>query len=488
MAAAVPRQSSKHDSDETGSQALFPIVQGGIHAALRREAARAIQSHDDWLGFGIGGLSVGEAKPDMYAMLEVVDEELPATGRATSWASGSPKISSRACGAASTCSTASRRREWAATAPRSPPTAASTSSAPSSEADPRPLDETCECSACRRFSRAYIRHLFVADEILGLRLLSLHNVHFLVALMRRRARRDPRRHLRRAGAATGSRATTPDQLPIHDLSFRARSCSAQLPLPVDARRCLPFALQIVAIFAIFYFVMIRPQQKQRKEHEERLRSLKRGDEVVTAGGIIGEVVHIAEPTGEGESATDGRPHHDQVGRIAPRRGARPDRDASLTNAEPAATPAARERVSLLDIRVLGRPILRQETTPVERDHRRAASLVTDDMFDTMHAAKGIGLAAPQVGRSERIAVIDVEDNPLVVINPEIVITDGVSEGGGRMSLDSGDLRRRRARRARHRSRARTATASRSSSRRPTCSRAACSTRSIICTASSSSTI
>jgi queuine tRNA-ribosyltransferase len=52
------------------------------------------------------------------------------------------------------------------------------------KADPRPLDETCDCSTCKRFSRAYIRHLFVADEILGLRLVSLHNVHFLVALMR----------------------------------------------------------------------------------------------------------------------------------------------------------------------------------------------------------------------------------------------------------------------------------------------------------------
>jgi queuine tRNA-ribosyltransferase len=48
----------------------------------------------------------------------------------------------------------------------------------------RPLDDQCDCSACLRFSRAYIRHLFVADEILGLRLLSLHNVHFLVRLMR----------------------------------------------------------------------------------------------------------------------------------------------------------------------------------------------------------------------------------------------------------------------------------------------------------------
>ena len=51
--------------------------------------------------------------------------------------------------------------------------------------DPRPLDDSCDCPTCTRFSRAYIRHLFVADEMLGLRLLSLHNVHFLVALMGR---------------------------------------------------------------------------------------------------------------------------------------------------------------------------------------------------------------------------------------------------------------------------------------------------------------
>ena len=74
--------------------------------------------------------------------------------------------------------------------------------------------------------------------------------------------------------------------------------------PVGGRSSLlPFVFQVVAIFAIFYFVMIRPQQKQRKDHEERLRNLKRGDEVVTSGGIIGKVVHIAAPTGEGKSAT-----------------------------------------------------------------------------------------------------------------------------------------------------------------------------------------
>ena len=78
-------------------------------------------------------------------------------------------------------------------------------------------------------------------------------------------------------------------------------------------------------------------------------------------------------------------------------------------------------MSVLDIRVLGDPVLRQETKPVGAITDELRKLV-DDMFETMHAAKGIGLAAPQVGRLERVAVVDVEGGkqPLVFINPEIV--------------------------------------------------------------------
>jgi peptide deformylase len=89
-------------------------------------------------------------------------------------------------------------------------------------------------------------------------------------------------------------------------------------------------------------------------------------------------------------------------------------------------------VSLLDIHVLGAPILRQETTPV--------AVVTDDlrrligdMFDTMYAARGIGLAAPQVGRRERVTVIDVSRDksppqPIALINPEILLQEGSARG------------------------------------------------------------
>ena len=57
-----------------------------------------------------------------------------------------------------------------------------------------------------------------------------------------------------------------------------------------------------AIFAIFYFILIRPQSKQRKEHEALIRAVKRGDEIVTAGGLVGEVIHVRETTkGDGTS-------------------------------------------------------------------------------------------------------------------------------------------------------------------------------------------
>lgn len=83
-------------------------------------------------------------------------------------------------------------------------------------------------------------------------------------------------------------------------------------------------------------------------------------------------------------------------------------------------------MSLLDIRVFGDPILRQETLPVSEVTDELRGLI-DDMYETMYAAKGIGLAAPQVGRIERLTVIDVEDAAYVLINPEIVERTGTSK-------------------------------------------------------------
>ena len=80
-------------------------------------------------------------------------------------------------------------------------------------------------------------------------------------------------------------------------------------------------------------------------------------------------------------------------------------------------------MSILEIRVLGDPILREETRPVAEITDELRTLAKN-MFDTMDLARGIGLAAPQVGRAERMAVIGVEEQRFVIINPEIVEADG----------------------------------------------------------------
>jgi queuine tRNA-ribosyltransferase len=182
--AAFAAIAEKSEGAETQKQTLFPIVQGGIHSNLRREAATAIQSMHEWAGFGIGGLSVGEAKPAMYEMLDVVDGVLDQKRPRYLMGVGFPEdiiegikrgidlfdcVAPTRMGRNGTAFTVDGRINIKRAEFRN---------------DARPLDETCDCTACLRFSRAYIRHLFVADEMLGLRLLSLHNVHFLLSLAR----------------------------------------------------------------------------------------------------------------------------------------------------------------------------------------------------------------------------------------------------------------------------------------------------------------
>ncbi len=95
-------------------------------------------------------------------------------------------------------------------------------------------------------------------------------------------------------------------------------------------------------------------------------------------------------------------------------------------------------MSILDIRVLGDPILRQATTPVATITDDVRRLI-DDMFETMYHARGIGLAAPQVGRSERVAVIDLGDDPFVVINPEVVQASSSTAKGEEGCLSIPDI-------------------------------------------------
>jgi queuine tRNA-ribosyltransferase len=165
-------------------QALFPIVQGGIHADLRREAAAAIRDMGDWKGFGIGGLSVGEAKPDMYRILSDVHEVLPKDRPRYLMGVGFPEdlVEGVRRGVdLFDCVAPTRMGRNGAVFTRD---GRLNIKRAEFRTDKRPLDPECQCAACKRFTRAYLRHLYVSDEILGLRLLSLHNVHFLVLLMR----------------------------------------------------------------------------------------------------------------------------------------------------------------------------------------------------------------------------------------------------------------------------------------------------------------
>jgi len=165
-------------------QALFPIVQGGIHSHLRREAAEHIREMNDWPGFGIGGLSVGEEKEAMYQMIEVVDDALPKTHPRYLMGVGFPEDVIEAVGRGVDlfdCVAPTRMGRNGAVFTRDGRLNIKRSEY---RLDKRPLDPDCDCAACSRFTRAYVRHLFVSDEILGLRLLSLHNVHFLLSIAR----------------------------------------------------------------------------------------------------------------------------------------------------------------------------------------------------------------------------------------------------------------------------------------------------------------
>jgi len=166
-------------------QALFPIVQGGIHADLRRDAAARIAAAGAWHGIAIGGLSVGEGKPAMYEMLDVCHAALPHDRPRYLMGVGYPEdlIEGVARGVDLFDCVAPTRMGRNGAALTS--TGRINLKNAAHRLDERPIEEDCGCRTCRRFSRAYLRHLTHADEMLGPRLLSLHNVHFLIAMMRR---------------------------------------------------------------------------------------------------------------------------------------------------------------------------------------------------------------------------------------------------------------------------------------------------------------
>jgi len=163
-------------------QALFGIVQGGVNADLRAESAQFISSLDT-PGIAIGGLSVGETKDEMHNTLDVVLPLLPENKPRYLMGVGTPEdiINGVARGVdIFDCVLPTRlARHHSAFAPEGRLNMMNATFA----RDTRPLDETCDCYTCQTFTRAYIRHLIVAKELLAGTLLSIHNLRALIRLV-----------------------------------------------------------------------------------------------------------------------------------------------------------------------------------------------------------------------------------------------------------------------------------------------------------------
>ncbi|MCJ7434620.1 MAG: tRNA guanosine(34) transglycosylase Tgt [Anaerolineales bacterium] len=163
-------------------QALFGIIQGGIQADLRAESAKFIASLDT-PGIAIGGLSVGETKQEMHAMLDVVTPLLPENKPRYLMGVGTPEdlINGIARGIdIFDCVLPTRlARHHSAFAPEGRLNLMNATFA----RDTRPIDETCDCYTCQTFTRAYIRHLIIAKELLAGTLLSIHNLRALIRLV-----------------------------------------------------------------------------------------------------------------------------------------------------------------------------------------------------------------------------------------------------------------------------------------------------------------
>jgi queuine tRNA-ribosyltransferase len=172
-------QRQRHGPD----QALFPVLQGNVYDDLRIAALRDFQLAGDWEGIGIGGLSVGEPKEAMWEVLESLHPVIPGGWPRYLMGVGYPddllEAVRRGCDLFDCVAPTRNARHgtaWTTTEGQVNLKAARF------RRDREPLDPGCDCYTCRRFDRAYVRHLVTAGELLGHRLVSIHNLRFLIRL------------------------------------------------------------------------------------------------------------------------------------------------------------------------------------------------------------------------------------------------------------------------------------------------------------------
>lgn len=177
-------------------QRVFGIAQGGCNPALREQCAKALVAMN-FDGYAIGGVSVGEPEPEMMRAVELTEPFLPAEKPRYAMGLGTPaqlvELVARGVDMFDCVLPTRVARNGTAFTKRG--TFAIKGGAVKAEFGP--IEEGCECFACKHFSRAYIRHLLNVNEILGLRLVSIHNSHFYLQVMR-----DIRTHLEQGTFAT----------------------------------------------------------------------------------------------------------------------------------------------------------------------------------------------------------------------------------------------------------------------------------------------
>ena len=171
-------------------QLVFGIVQGGVNPALRERCARQI-SELGFDGYAIGGVSVGEPEPEMMKAVELTEPFLPPQLPRYAMGLGTPaqmvELVARGVDMFDCVLPTRVARNGTAFTRKG----SISIKAGFNKADFGPIEEGCDCFACQRFSRAYLRHLLNVEEILGLRMLSVHNSHMYLRVMR-----DIREHLR----------------------------------------------------------------------------------------------------------------------------------------------------------------------------------------------------------------------------------------------------------------------------------------------------
>ena len=178
----VDEQSARPPIRPSDIQTIWPIVQGGIHPDLRLASLEGTLERGPWTGIAIGGLSVGEPKPVLHRVLELLEPGLPANLPRYLMGVGFPPdlLEGIARGVDLFDCVAATRNGRHGTAWL--PTGRVNVRGAALKGAEGPLDPECDCETCTTYSRGYLRHLFVVEDMLGLRLVSIHNIRFLVRL------------------------------------------------------------------------------------------------------------------------------------------------------------------------------------------------------------------------------------------------------------------------------------------------------------------